>query len=86
MSSRLTRRNGRPRKDEQQWEPETTTWVQDVLVPVTTRYMGNCHWNRATEQTVQAVGFLITRLRQVQGGLQPVILLQATRPEESLNT
>jgi ubiquinone/menaquinone biosynthesis C-methylase UbiE/glutaredoxin len=60
---------------------KATAWVQDVLVPVTTRCMGNCHWNRATEQTVQAAGFQITQLRQVQGGLQPVILLQATRPE-----
>lgn len=62
-------------------QDKSIAWLQDLLVPVTTRCLGNCHWNRATEQTVQTVGFQLTQLRKVQGGLQPVILLQATRPE-----
>ncbi len=55
-------------------------WVQDALVPLTTRCMGNCHWNRATERMVLETGFQITQVRQLSGGLQPMLLIQATRP------
>ena len=55
-------------------------WIQDALVPVTTRCMGNCHWNRATERMVLEIGFQITQVRQLSGGLQPMLLIQATRP------
>ena len=54
-------------------------WVQDVLVPLTTRCMGNCHWNRATERMIAETGFQITQVRQLSGGLQPLLLIQATR-------
>ena len=54
--------------------------VQDALVPVTTRLAGNCHWNRDTARTVTDAGFQITRLRQLGGKLQPIIVLQAIRP------
>jgi ubiquinone/menaquinone biosynthesis C-methylase UbiE len=56
-------------------------WVQDALVPLTTRCMGNCHWNRDTLHTVLETGFRATQVRQISGGLQPMLLLHATRPE-----
>jgi hypothetical protein len=42
---------------------------------------GNCHWNRATQQTILETGFQVTQVRQVSGGLQPMLILQAIRPE-----
>jgi ubiquinone/menaquinone biosynthesis C-methylase UbiE len=54
-------------------------WTQDALVPLTTRCLGNCHWNRDTQQAVLANGFQVTQVRHVSGGLHPVILLHATR-------
>jgi ubiquinone/menaquinone biosynthesis C-methylase UbiE len=58
-----------------------TTWVQDALVPVTTRCMGNDHWNRDTLQTVLHTGFQTTQVRQLSGGLQPMLLIHASRPQ-----
>jgi ubiquinone/menaquinone biosynthesis C-methylase UbiE len=55
-------------------------WVQDALVPLTSRLAGNCHWNRDTRQAVLSAGFLLTQERKARGGLQPVLILQATRP------
>jgi ubiquinone/menaquinone biosynthesis C-methylase UbiE len=57
-----------------------TTWVQDALVPVTTRCLGNDHWNRDTLQTVLHTGFQTTQVRQLSGGLQPMLLISARRP------
>ena len=54
-------------------------WVQDALVPVTTRCMGNCHWNRDTQQAVLETGFQATQVRQLGGGLQPMLSLSASR-------
>jgi len=54
--------------------------IQDALVPLTTRLFGNCHWNRDTARTVRDAGFQITRMRQLGGALQPIIVLQATAP------
>jgi ubiquinone/menaquinone biosynthesis C-methylase UbiE len=51
--------------------------IQDALVPVTTRLFGNCHWNRNTSQLIEQAGFRITQKRQLAGGLQPVLALQA---------
>jgi ubiquinone/menaquinone biosynthesis C-methylase UbiE len=56
-------------------------WLQDVLVPVTTRCMGHCHWNRDTLQTALHTGFQTTEVRQLSGGLQPMLLVQAIRPQ-----
>jgi ubiquinone/menaquinone biosynthesis C-methylase UbiE len=56
-------------------------WIQDALVPLTTRCMGNCHWNRTTDRMVLETGFQITQVRQLSGGLQPMLFIQATRPE-----
>jgi ubiquinone/menaquinone biosynthesis C-methylase UbiE len=56
-------------------------WIQDALVPATARLAGNCHWNRDTRWAVLSAGFLLTQDRQVRGGLQPVLILHATRPE-----
>lgn len=56
--------------------------LQKILVPVTTRCLGNCHWDRATADLVAAAGFQLTRVEQKVGGLQPVLLIQATRPDQ----
>ncbi len=56
-------------------------WVQDAMVPVTAHLSGNCHWNRDTEAVVLSVGFLLTQVRKVRGGLLPVLILHAMRPE-----
>ena len=56
-------------------------WMQDALVPTTTRLAGNCHWNRDTQRAVRSAGFQIIQVRQVRGGLQPVLILHAARPE-----
>src|SRR5260370_7752587 len=56
-------------------------WVQDALVPLSTRCMGNDHWNRDTLQMVLQTGFQATQVRQLSGGLQPLLLVQASRPQ-----
>ena len=56
-------------------------WLQDVLVPVTTRCMGHDHWNRDTLQTVLHTGFQTTQVRQLSGGLQPMLLVYAMHPQ-----
>lgn len=55
-------------------------WVQDALVPVTTRLAGNDHWNRDTRGAVLSAGFLLTQERQIRGGLEPVLMMTAIRP------
>ena len=54
--------------------------IQDMLVPLTKRMAGNCHWNRTTGHTVQDAGFKITQERLIHGWLLPMLLLQATNP------
>jgi glutaredoxin-like protein len=54
--------------------------LQDALVPLTTRCLGNCHWNRDTRQLVLDAGFESTEVRELSGGLQPMLLVQAIRP------
>jgi ubiquinone/menaquinone biosynthesis C-methylase UbiE len=56
-------------------------WLQDALVPVTTRCMGHDHWNRDTLRTVLHTGFQTTQVRQLSGGLQPLLLIYARRPQ-----
>ena len=56
-----------------------TAWVQDALVPLTTRFLGNDHWNRETVQHVRDSGFQVTQVRQLSGGLVPLLHLEATR-------
>lgn len=53
--------------------------LQDLLVPLTTRLAGNCHWNRETGQSVSQAGFQIQQERRLRGWLLPILLLQATR-------
>ncbi len=60
---------------------KVTAWVQDALVPVTTRLAGNCHWNRDTRRAVLSAGFLLRQERKARGGLEPVLLMTAIRPE-----
>ncbi|MDQ6660371.1 MAG: class I SAM-dependent methyltransferase [Chloroflexota bacterium] len=63
---------------------KVAAWVQDALVPVTTRLFGNCHWNRDTRRAVLETGFLLTQERQVRGGLEPVLMMTAIRPENKV--
>lgn len=60
---------------------KTAAWVQDALVPVTTHLSGNCHWNRDTRRAVLAVGFQVTQVRKIRGGLLPVLMMTAIRSE-----
>lgn len=55
--------------------------LQDLLVPLTTRVAGNCHWNRATGLAIRAAGFQILQERRQSGWLLPMLLLQARRTE-----
>jgi ubiquinone/menaquinone biosynthesis C-methylase UbiE len=61
-------------------EGALTGHVQDMLTPLTKRMAGGCHWNRDTASAVTQAGFQITSLRSIMGGLQPGIVLIATRP------
>lgn len=54
--------------------------VQDALVPLTTRFAGNCHWNRNTASTIISAGFQMQYLRKAGGMLVPIIVLSAIRP------
>lgn len=54
--------------------------VQDRLVPVTTRLLGNCHWNRDTLHTLRQAGFEVTDVKQVGGNIQPMLVIHAQRP------
>jgi ubiquinone/menaquinone biosynthesis C-methylase UbiE len=62
-------------------EQRLVAGIQDALVPVTTRCLGNCHWNRDTVRLIEETGFQVLHVRQVSGGLQPMLCFQARRPE-----
>lgn len=53
--------------------------VQSAMVPLTTRFTGNCHWNRDTESAVRQAGFAEVQARSLAGGLHPIILLEARK-------
>jgi ubiquinone/menaquinone biosynthesis C-methylase UbiE len=53
--------------------------LQDMLVPLTTRLAGNCHWNRNTERTVADAGFQIEYRRDLEGWMVPMVMLRAIR-------
>jgi ubiquinone/menaquinone biosynthesis C-methylase UbiE len=53
--------------------------LQDLLVPFTTRVMGNCHWNRDTLYSVEEAGFKIQELHKQGGIFVPFISLVASR-------
>ncbi len=55
--------------------------LQGLLVPLTTRLAGNCHWNRDTGRSVGEAGFEVRQERRLSGWLQPIVLLRATRSE-----
>lgn len=61
---------------------KVAAWVQDALGPLTTRCLGNCHWNRETGDHLVESGFEIVSQRVLGGGLQPFLLVRARRPEE----
>jgi ubiquinone/menaquinone biosynthesis C-methylase UbiE len=56
-------------------------WIQDALVPLTTRCMGNCHWNRDTLSMILQTGFQATQVKKKSGGIQPMLFLSAIRPQ-----
>jgi len=62
---------------------KVAAWIQDALVPLTTRCLGNDHWNRDTERLLVESGFEIVSRRGIGGGLHPFLLVHARRPEES---
>jgi ubiquinone/menaquinone biosynthesis C-methylase UbiE len=54
--------------------------IQNMLTPMTKRLAGGCHWNRDTASVVAQAGFQVVTLRHIMGGVQPGIVLHATRP------
>src|SRR5712691_6675154 len=56
-------------------------WVQDALVLLSTRCMGNCHWNRDTLRSILQTGFQAVQVQKKSGGLQPMLSLSANRPQ-----
>ncbi len=56
-------------------------WVQDALVLLSTRCMGNCHWNRDTLRSILQTGFQPVQVQKKSGGLQPMLSLSANRPQ-----
>lgn len=56
--------------------------LQDLLVPLTTRLAGNCHWNRNTGRTVLAADFEVRQQHFFKMWLLPMLSLQAVRPQE----
>jgi hypothetical protein len=59
---------------------KTAAWMQDALVPATTRLAGNCHWNRDTVATIRTAGFQIQHANQIRDGLLPIVSIVARRP------
>jgi ubiquinone/menaquinone biosynthesis C-methylase UbiE len=55
--------------------------LQGLLVPLTTRLAGNCHWNRDTSHAAREAGFQVLQERRLSGWLLPILLLQATHSE-----
>lgn len=53
--------------------------VQDALVPLTRLFLGNCHWNRDSVQTLADVGFQVTYKRSLADLLTPMIVVEARR-------
>jgi ubiquinone/menaquinone biosynthesis C-methylase UbiE len=62
-------------------QSRVTAFIQDLLTPFTRLFLGNCHWNRRTEQTVYQAGFQEVELerRILAGRLVPIVILQARR-------
>jgi ubiquinone/menaquinone biosynthesis C-methylase UbiE len=54
--------------------------VQNIVTPINRLIAGNCHWNRATEQTVYQAGFQPRERRDIEGGILPFVLLRVTSP------
>lgn len=57
----------------------TSARVQDAITPICARLASNCHPNRETARTVERAGFHIEALRRLPNGLEPIIVLRASR-------
>ena len=57
--------------------------LQNIITPLNRRLAGNCHWNRATENTVQQAGFTIENRRDISGFLLPFVVLRAFPAKKS---
>lgn len=57
-----------------------TALMQDLITPFTRLFLGNCHWNRRTEQKLHEAGFQIVKAerRTPAGELLPLVVLQAS--------
>lgn len=56
--------------------------AQDALVPLTTLFLGNCHWNRDTGRLLTESGFEIVSRQVLEGGLQPFLIVHAKLPDD----
>jgi ubiquinone/menaquinone biosynthesis C-methylase UbiE len=55
--------------------------LQDVLTPIQRRFAGNCHLNRDTLAAVRRAGFAVTTAEWSGGGIHPMLLISAQRPQ-----
>ncbi len=53
--------------------------IQDLVVPLTTRLSGNCHWNRDTPSLLKQSGFQISSEKRSGVPLQPIVLIHARK-------
>lgn len=53
--------------------------IQTAVTPLTRRLIGNCHWNRDTEQTVRDAGFTVEQRRDLSWSLMPFVVIHAVR-------
>lgn len=62
-------------------EGRVTAFAQDIVTPFTRLFLGNCHWNRNTEQTVHEAGFHVIEheRRIIAGKMIPVVVVVARR-------
>jgi ubiquinone/menaquinone biosynthesis C-methylase UbiE len=53
--------------------------MQHLITPITRLLVGNCHWNRNTEQTVIEAGFKIEHRRDLTWSMMPFVVLHAVK-------
>jgi ubiquinone/menaquinone biosynthesis C-methylase UbiE len=53
--------------------------LQNIVTPITRLVLGNCHWNRDTEKTVNQAGFKIEQRRDIAWFMMPFVVLCAVK-------